>query len=431
MVDAVAARSAAREPGLRAAFAAAALIVAVAGAPPAASLASAPDRSAVLLSAADAGSLAGSGIALIMGPSMIPTPSQRFAETVDELFLAPQGFAGELEVLTTPAEAYLLDLSLAKGAQDLTDRVLELIESGQADAEHPVTVFGYSQSAALTTLAMQQLSEADVPSSAVQFVLIGNSANPNGGMMVGFENMPEVVELMGQSFVTLGRPTPSDLYPTSIYTLEYDGYADFPRYVSNIFADLNAVMGMAIQHLAYLGLTSEQIEDAVLLESDPDSLVNSYMIRSEYLPLLYPLLFVPVTGKPLYDLMEPTMRILVNLGYGNMENGWNEGSPDEPTLFTMEQPNINWTEVNAALAVAAETGWNAFVADVLDPATYQVVDMVDNPALAPLLAAGAGVGLSESDDVQDMLNGLTGLMWEALAGRYMNAEYWENWQPPA
>lgn len=425
MFDAVAARSTHCEPGLRAALAAAALVVGIAGAPQIASLTSAPGHAGVLLSAAEVGSLADSGIALIMGPSMIPTPSQQFADTVNELFLQPRGFAGELEVLTTPEEAYVLDKSLARGAEILADRVQALIADGQVDADHPVTVFGYSQSAALTTLAMQQLDDAGVPSSAVHFVLIGNSANPNGGMLVGFENMPQIVEAMGQSEVTLGNPTPHDLYPTSIYTLEYDGYADFPRYVSNIFADLNAVMGMAIQHIAYLGLTPEQIEGAILLDSDPDSLVSSYMIQSEYLPLLYPLLFVPVTGKPLYDLMEPSMRILVNLGYGSIENGWNEGSPDQPTMFTMDQPNIDWTEVNAALAVAAQTGWSAFVADIFDPATYEVVDMLDNPALAPLLAAGDGVGLAEGADAQDMLNSLTNLMWESLVGQYLDPSYWE------
>ncbi|WP_082134048.1 PE-PPE domain-containing protein [Mycolicibacter heraklionensis] len=425
MFDAVAARSTHCEPGLRAALAATALVVGIAGAPQIASLTSAPGHTGVLLSAAEVGSLADSGIALIMGPSMIPTPSQQFADTVNELFLQPRGFAGELEVLTTPEEAYVLDKSLARGAEILADRVQALIADGQVDADHPVTVFGYSQSAALTTLAMQQLDDAGVPSSAVHFVLIGNSANPNGGMLVGFENMPQIVEAMGQSEVTLGNPTPHDLYPTSIYTLEYDGYADFPRYVSNIFADLNAVMGMAIQHIAYLGLTPEQIEGAILLDSDPDSLVSSYMIQSEYLPLLYPLLFVPVTGKPLYDLMEPSMRILVNLGYGSIENGWNEGSPDQPTMFTMDQPNIDWTEVNAALAVAAQTGWSAFVADIFDPATYEVVDMLDNPALAPLLAAGDGVGLAEGADAQDMLNSLTNLMWESLVGQYLDPSYWE------
>lgn len=115
MFDAVAARSTHCEPGLRAALAAAALVVGIAGAPQIASLTSAPGHTGVLLSAAEVGSLADSGIALIMGPSMIPTPSQQFADTVNELFLQPRGFAGELEVLTTPEEAYVLDKSLARG----------------------------------------------------------------------------------------------------------------------------------------------------------------------------------------------------------------------------------------------------------------------------------------------------------------------------
>ncbi|WP_085126482.1 PE-PPE domain-containing protein [Mycolicibacter engbaekii] len=424
MFEAVTARSSHRQSGVRAALAAAIVVAGVCGAPQLAPLAAMPGPLGVVLTA-DGGPLANSGIALIMGPSMMPTPSLQFAETVNELFLEPQGFAGQLQVLTTPQEPYMLDTSLAAGAEILVDKVLALIESGQVDADNPVTVFGYSQSAALTTLAMEQLQEADVPSSAVNFVLIGNSANPIGGMLVGFENVPEIARLMGQSDVTLGNPTPSDLYPTSIYTLEYDGYADFPKYASNIFSTLNAMMGMGIQHVAYLGLTPEQIANATLLESSPDSLVSSYMIESEYLPLLWPLLFVPITGKPLYELMEPTMRILVNLGYGNIEHGWNDGPADVPTEVTMEPQDINWTEVNAALAVAAQTGWNNFVDAILDPATYQLTEMIDNPALAPLLAAGDGVGLADGADPQAMLQGLTNMLWESLVGQYLDPAYWE------
>ena len=78
------------------------------------------------------------------------------------------------------------------------------------------------------------------------------------------------------------------------------------------------------------------------------------MIESEYLPLLWPLLFVPVIGKPLYDLMEPTMRILVNLGYGNIEHGWNDGPADLPTMVTPDSPTLDWSEVSLALEKAAQ-----------------------------------------------------------------------------
>ncbi|OBG37299.1 MULTISPECIES: PE-PPE domain-containing protein [Mycolicibacter] len=427
MFDAVSARSSHCQSGLRAALAAAVLTVGISGAPQVSSWTSAPDHAGVLLSAAEGGSLANSGIALIMGPSMMPTPSEHYAETVNDLFLQPHGFGGQLEVLTTPQEAYLLDESMAKGAKALTDRVLTLLDEGKVDEDHPVTVFGYSQSAALTTLAMQQLDEAGVPSSAVHFVLIGDSANPNGGLLVGFSDMPGITANLADQGVTLGNPTPNDLYPTSIYTLEYDGYADFPKYFLNPLSSLNAIMGMAIQHIAYLGLTPEQIADAVLLESSPDSMINSYVIPSEYLPLLYPLLFVPITGKPLYDLLEPVTRILVNLGYGNIDHGWNDGPADVPNMATEDMPNLDWSEVSNALFAATMTGVGAFVADLFDPQTYVEVDMLDNPALDGLLAAMAGVGVAAGDDptVDEMLNGLTNMMWESLVGQYLDPAYWE------
>lgn len=423
MLDAAAAPPGRRAPGLRAALGAVALAVAVSGAPPVTATSSGPQPVGVLLSAAEAGSLSGSGIALIMGPSMLPTPSQQYADTVDALFLQPHGFTGQLEVLTTPESPYNLDASIAEGAQILTAKVQALIADGRADADNPVTVFGYSQSAALTSLTMQQLHSAGVPSEAVHFVLIGNSANPNGGMLIGFEDQQGISESLLHDGVTLGNPTPNDLYPTTIYTMEYDGYADFPRYPMNFLSSLNAVMGLATQHLAYLGLTPEQIADATLLESSPDSLVSSYMISSEYLPLLWPMLFVPVMGKPLYDLMEPSMRILVNLGYGNIDHGWNDGPADVPTLFSPDSQSIDWPEVNVALEKAAQVGWDAFTADLMNPATYQFTDMIDNPVLAGLVAAASGAGLVDSADptMSDLLAGLTNMLWSSLIGDYLVA----------
>lgn len=424
MFDAAATQPSSSVNRVCAALAAATLVAGLGVVPPLASPHSAPERAAVALTAT--GSLADSGIALIMGPSMIPTPTQHYAETVDQLFLAPHGFDGELEVLTTPQEAYLLDESMAKGAQDLVDRIMELIENGEAGADHPVTVFGYSQSAALTTLAMQQLAENEVPSSAVHFVLIGDSANPNGGLLVGFADMEDFAESMHDGGVTLGNPTPNDLYPTDIYTLEYDGYADFPQYWLNPLATINAIMGMAIQHIGYLGLDPEQVADATLLESSPDSLINSYVIESEYLPILWPLLFTPIFGKPLYDLLEPTVRMLVNLGYGDYHTGWNDGPADVPTMFSLDSQDVDWSEFNAGLVNAAQEGWDAFVAGLLDPDTYRLVNTEDNPAVAGLIAAGYGMGLGAGDDpsVQDMLRDLTDLMWNSLVGQYFDPAYW-------
>ncbi len=41
--------------------------------------------------------------------------------------------------------------------------------------------------------------------------------------------------------VTATGATPHNLYLTKIYTIEYDGVADFPRYPLNFVSDLNAI----------------------------------------------------------------------------------------------------------------------------------------------------------------------------------------------
>ena len=96
-------------------------------------------------------------------------------------------------------------------------------------------------------------------------------------MLVGFADLPGMPESLEQSGITLGNPTPQRLYSTDIYTMEYDGYADFPRYPLNFLSSLNAFMGMATQHMAYLGLTPDQIargNPAGIESGQPDQLLH-------------------------------------------------------------------------------------------------------------------------------------------------------------
>jgi PE-PPE domain len=48
----------------------------------------------------------------------------------------------------------------------------------------------------------------------------------------------------------LGTARPTDLFPTDIYTGEYDGVSDFPDDLSNLLSVANAVAGMEYVHLA-------------------------------------------------------------------------------------------------------------------------------------------------------------------------------------
>ena len=159
--------------------------------------------------------------------------------------------------------------------------------------------------------------------------------------------------------------TPSDLYPTDIYTLEYDGFADFPHYTTNLLSDLNAMLGFFLAHFTYLNLTPDQINNAILLPGSEaltgEGLTDYYMIPNDNLPILEPLLLIPGIGQPLYDLLEPDTQILVNLGYGSITEGWNQGPANVPTTFGLS-PDINQTQLDDALS----NGWQQGVTDALN-----------------------------------------------------------------
>jgi PE-PPE domain len=168
--------------------------------------------------------------------------------------------------------------------------------------------------------------------------------------------------------------TPSDLYPTDIYTLEYDGFADFPHYTTNLLADLNALVGVFLTHAEYLNLTPDQINNAQLLPGSEaltgEGLTDYYLIPNDNLPILEPLLLIPGVGQPLYDLLEPDTQILVNLGYGSITEGWNQGPANVPTTFGL-YPDINPTQLSDALSNGWQQGVTEALNDLQHPVSYQ------------------------------------------------------------
>ena len=350
-----------------------------------------------------ADSLLGDGTALVIGGSGIPAPPERYVDAVDTLYLAPRGFTGSPQALDTPEGFYpttgvnslTADASEAQGSKILDAAILSQIATGKVDADNPVVVFGYSQSSAFSSMTMQQLESQGVPSDDVHFVLVGDTAAPDGGLLERFD-------LPGSDFsvpsfgITFGDPTPADLYPTDIYTLEYDGFADFPQYPINPIADLNAFAGMIYEHLTYLGLDSDQIQNAVPLDTVGDTLTNYYMIPVDDLPLLDPLRLIPIVGNPLADLLQPDMKVLVDLGYGSITDGWSQGPANVPTPFDLFPTDINWHDVATALVNGVSQGIQAAVTDLENPDNYQIPSLLDNPTLAALVDAAYTSGLIDT-----------------------------------
>jgi hypothetical protein len=338
-----------------------------------------------------------------MGGSGVPTPTQQYADTAADLYLQPNGFGSTTEVLTTPELFVNREWSETQGAADLIEAIQRAIADGSVSADNPLYAFGYSQSSALSGLSMQQLASAGVPANDLHFVLVGDPSTPDGGIYSEFgltDIAPGIDDL-----------TPDNLYPTDVYTLEYDPVADWPRYSLDVLSDLNASEGLLFEHLAYLGLTPQEISGAIPLETAGDSLTSYYMIPSETLPILDPLLLTPIIGQPLYDLLEPDTSILVNLGYGSITDGWNQGPADLVTTVNWGLPDMDWNQVFAALDTGAQQGWDAFTADLENPATYQLEPLVDSPALTQLIGAEYGAGLIDTlhPDIVQALLGLIGM----------------------
>jgi PE-PPE domain-containing protein len=324
----------------------------------------------------------GDGTALVFDGSGGPVPAPQTVDAANTLYLQPLGFTGTAQSSFIPDQAYPLtgvkalgiDTSMAQGQQIMISDIESQIAGGGVSPENPVVVFGYSQSADVASLIMPQLAQRGVPSDDVHFVLVGDPQNPNGGFLDTFDFPAGNTSALAAFDASLQPATPSDLYPTDIYTLEYDGFADFPHYPANLLSDLNAEVGIFLGHFLYEDLTPAQINNAILLPGSEaltgEGLTDYYMIPNDNLPLLEPLLLVPGIGQPLYDLLEPDTRILVNTGYGSITEGWNQGPANVPTTFGL-YPNIDQTQLSDALSNGWQQGVTDAIHDLQNPISFQ------------------------------------------------------------
>lgn len=369
----------------------------------------------------------GNGTALIFGTSGNPFAVPAYQDAVEKLYLAPRGFLGTVQAPYSPEGLYpltgpnglTLGASMAQEEKLLDAAIQSTITAGGVNAANPIVVFGWSQSADFAGVTELKLAAQGVPSDYLHFVLVGDAYNPNGGLLERF-NIPGGLQL---SIPSLGipaiGPTPSNLYPTDIYTNEYDGFADFPRYPINFLSDLNAYAGILFDHITYLNLEPGQIQHAIQLPTTTaDTLTNYYMIP-ENLPLLDFLRFVPVIGNPMADLLQPDMSVLVNLGYGSITDGWDPGPANVPTPFGVFPTNVNSGEVLSALVNGVPQGIHAAINDLQNPADYNIVSYIfDNPLTNQLIGVGHTVGFTDATNLSELLNipSLLGVAQNSLSG---------------
>jgi PE-PPE domain len=106
-----------------------------------------------------------------------------------------------------------LDISVARGVTALNNAILQQV-AALPPVSH-IAVLGYLKSAIVASLEMPRLLAEGVSSPQVNFVLLGNPMNPNGGVFARFAGL----SLPSLGFTFYGA-TPGNDFPTAIYTLE-------------------------------------------------------------------------------------------------------------------------------------------------------------------------------------------------------------------
>ncbi|OBI62996.1 PE-PPE domain-containing protein [Mycobacterium sp. E796] len=303
---------------------------------------------------------AGGPTALIMGGTGLGPLPRLHNVLASELFINPTHPAYNAQFLVTPEKLFpftgldslTLDQSVAQGVQNLNTAI-----NTQLAAGNHVIVFGGSQSAVIATVEMRYLETlpAGVRPALDQlsFVLIANPDRPDGGLLA---RMPGF-SIPGLGFTFYGA-TPTNAYPTIDYAVQYDGAADFPQYPIDILADANAIAGFLFVHPAYNTVTTAQLASGVVQPVSPGDTMTTYiLIPNPNLPLLDPLRAIPLVGNPLADLVQPDLRVLVELGYDRA------AYQDVPTPFGLF-PQIDPATLGAELQQGAVQGVTNALADV-------------------------------------------------------------------
>jgi PE-PPE domain len=367
----------------------------------------------------------GTDATLIMGGTEQPDPVPPYPMDVNVDYIEPNlqniypGTTDTVTVLPTPEQLFPLPgfsqltvgQSMVQGLQDLQTALA---------SEPPGTdtiVFGYSQSATIATDELDEIANGTVsrpPSPAeLAFVLVGDPNNPDGGLLERFDGF----YVPGFNLAFNGA-TPDSVYPTDVYTHEYDGAADFPQYPLNLLADVNAILGVFYDH-DYADLTPAQVATAVVEAVSPGAGDTTYyFIPTQTLPLLEPLAQASAP-QWLIDLLTPDLRVLVDMGYGSIGSSLGDEYANLPTPASLFEL-VNPITVTSDLLYGAEQGVTAALVDAgllpgSDmPDAYPFVPSVDpdlsislgQPSGTLISALGGAIGSVLYDlNIPDLANG--------------------------
>jgi hypothetical protein len=201
---------------------------------------------------------------------------------------------GSLQVLTTP-EVFEFGPSSLQDETDLVYAIEAEYNAGDMSPSDPLTVFAYSQSAIAASAAEKMLAQDGIPQDDLHFVFIGDPSDANGiatniygdliqlfgGGTTGTTLTDDLLNAINEDQFApgglLAGYTPDDLYPTTVYTIDTDGVADWQEdWNAALAADNgnaldalgNGIYHFFTTHVEYLGLTPAEVASGVATTDD-------------------------------------------------------------------------------------------------------------------------------------------------------------------
>ncbi|WP_231984723.1 PE-PPE domain-containing protein [Mycobacterium sp. 852014-52144_SCH5372336] len=280
-----------------------------------------------------------------------------------------------------PGRCEKFDDSVDDGVQSLKEALQALQELDPA-YDGALVIAGYSQGARVVSIAKTNIANGDWADlidglESVEFVFIGNPNRPNGGILSRLGILRHIPILD----VTTGQPTPTGPLPgflTEDWAIRWEGIADFPQYLFNPLAIANSLLGFYYDHGTYLAKNGGSdpgelpagydIETWEKITSNPKAYpgiveiqeygdTTYYTVTPKVLPLVRPLHAIPFVGKPIADLIEPALRVIIE------ETGYNRNIPYGQYSPIGLIPFFNPITLFLKLVPAIFTGINNFLAN--------------------------------------------------------------------
>ncbi|MGE2832746.1 PE-PPE domain-containing protein [Mycobacterium sp. SMC-4] len=291
----------------------------------------------------------------------VPTDGE-FTDFIDEVLIGAGADLPEQPYQKVPYNAGFRPLSRG-GFRDLTYDASVAQGVELLTGQNPVAgdiIFGFSQGAVAA-------SAYKGTHTGNTYFLVANPARANGGVLQRFKGFK--LPLVD---VTFSGATPNNGDLTIDVTRQYDGWADFPTYLWNPVALINAFMGIAMVHGdTQWKLTAEDLEEAREAGSDhyqfdADSNTAYYVLRTYPVPLLMPL--EPFLPDSFIAALDAPLRAFIETAYDRSDYS----TPTRASLFRPLRPRT-------AEPDAATTTPSPSIADAEESETSREYDAPAEP----------------------------------------------------